>query len=339
MKRQVLTSGVDSEYVLGALCSHLRGKGWRVVELDFGQHEGSAEGILSSLATAEVAYITSAHTNLSLRVADRLAPSFRQLYPNYLCPLEIISRIEPCVSIYVPHDLLTPYGDANLNEFRFLDLFDHVLAPIEASVLQATLPITTRVHDAGWIKYAETRETAMPTARTVQFPPARVQLFISMIEHLRGKYGVSGLIDYLRPLFGANVRIKLPEWKDVDKIELALRETGAVEVIASQAQSTDLIRNADVVVCNGASSIHAEAALLGRPTICLLDDEGGTAEEQRAKLAHLPNIHFHDFRHRAPLAQGLIDKLANSSARPLLRPFDYELVEQLIEWSSVVVER
>lgn len=33
---RVLTSGVDSEYVLADLAAHLRTKGWDVTELDFG---------------------------------------------------------------------------------------------------------------------------------------------------------------------------------------------------------------------------------------------------------------------------------------------------------------
>ena len=151
---KLLTSGVDSEYVLTDLAAHLRTKGWDVTELDFGQFKGDPRPVLDQLKQDQVGYITSAHTNLTTLVASVISPKFVELYPNYLSPLEILRYVQPKVSLYIPHDLLTPFGDTNLNEFRFLDLFDYILSPFPAPALQAALGKSVEVIQAGWIKHA-----------------------------------------------------------------------------------------------------------------------------------------------------------------------------------------
>lgn len=348
MNKTVVTSGVDSEYVLGSLCENLRKRGCDVFELDFGKFSGNAEQLLAKLMSKKVAYVTSAHTNLTLRVAEQIVPLFVTHFPNYLAPLEIIPKLKPSVSIYVPHDLLTPYGDANLNEFRYLNVFDHVLAPYGGTAMQGFLGAQTKVHDAGWIKnvHNATALTSSEVNNCKSFRKSiadrdlapnrcpRVTLFISMIEHLRMRYGIDGLVNYLQPLLRSNMRIKLPAWSGVKEIEQRINDSSGIEVVSSQVSSVDLIRDSDVIVCNSASSIHAEASLLGIPTICILDDEGISCDEQRKKLKAFPSIWFHDYRHRESLSDKFICKVASMRRAPNMKAFDFDLIYSLIDNST-----
>jgi hypothetical protein len=327
---RVLTSGVDSEYVLAQLCGYLRQNRWDVTELDFGSFKGDPRNLIGNFKGEDTVYITSAHTNLTLRVAEVIAPKMPDLYPNYLSPLEIIRAVNPALSIYIPHDLLTPYGDTNLNEFRFLDLFDYVLAPTASPALQAALGLETKVVDAGWIKHANLNISS-PRIRTAANDRPKVALFVSMLEHLRWRYGIEGVASYFAPLLKANVRIKLPAWSGVDKIEVALQEAGEAEVVPSQENSINLILESDIIVCNGASSIHAEAVLMGRPAICLLDDNGVSTAEQRSKLRDFPNIYFHDYRRRQDLSDSLLESLiATNEGLAPIKPFDFAIIERII---------
>jgi hypothetical protein len=239
--------------------------------------------------------------------------------------------IRPKISIYIPHDLLSPYGDGNLNEFRYLDLYDFVLAPTDSLPLQAALGGHTRIIDAGWIKHAGLQ---LDRPRAVESGDSRpkASLFVTMVEHLRSRFGPAGVARYFAPLLTPGVRVKLPAWHGVAEIESAMREAGRAEVIPAQESSVELILDSDVVICNGASSIHAEAALLGRPAICLLDDEGLSPDQQRSKLQHLRNIYFHDYRRRQPIADEQLRTIAASNAgQHAAQPFDYGLVERIIE--------
>lgn len=329
MKKRILTSGVDSEYVLGNLCEYLRRNSWDVTEIDFGTFKTNPRDVIKDFQGKDTVYITSAHTNLTLRLAESVVPMLPKLYPNYLAPIEFISAIKPSLSIYVPHDLLTPYGDSNLNEFRYLDLFDYILAPIDSPALQAALGATTKVISAGWIKHAALQMSEPLKTEQDNFAP-RVALFVSMIEHLRLKYGADGVVDYLMPLLKPNVRIKLPAWHGVDQIEAALKARGQAEVIPSGSNSIELILDSDVIICNGASSIHAEAALMGRPAICLLDNEGISVSVQKSKLKDFPNIHFHDYRSQQTISNSTLESISANNRRPPAPPFDFASIEQLI---------
>lgn len=330
MRRRIVTSGVDSEYVLSELCRHLRQCGHDVTELDFGSFSGDARSLLRSFDMGEAAYITSAHINFSVRLASSLVPKFAERYPNYLAPVDIIPLLRPGLSIYIPHDLLTPYGDANLNEYRFLDCFDHVMAPVQAEVVGAIVPPTTQVHAAGWIKYCRSEYPSIGEPRRRESPSPNIMLFVSMFEHLLSRFGVEGLVDYFRPILVPGARIKLPAWNGARDVEQALAAVAGIEVVPTDVGTAGLILDADIVVCNGASSIHAEASMLGRPTICLLDDEGISRAEQRHKLATLPNVAFHDYRRREPIPRSLIAHVLGAITPAVLKPFDFALVEKIV---------
>ena len=148
------------------------------------------------------------------------------------------------------------------------------------------------------------------------------------------RYGIDGLVNYLQPLLRSNMRIKLPAWSGVKEIEQRINDSSGIEVVSSQVSSVDLIRDSDVVVCNSASSIHAEASLLGIPTICILDDEGISCDEQRKKLKAFPSIWFHDYRHRESLSDKFICKVASMRRAPNMKAFDFDLIYSLIDNST-----
>lgn len=333
---EVVMSGVASEYVLGDLADYLRERGHSVHEFDFAHFKGDALAALKSLDGSQCTYITSAHSNLSNAVAEVLTPLFVTHYPNYLAPLEILGILRPRQSIYVPHDLLAPYGESNLNEYRYLDLFDHILAPYPAPAMRALLGSSTKVHTAGWIKNANKKNQALQdrskkNTNELKSSSPRVALFISYIEHLRSRYGDQGVYDYFKPLLNSDVQVKLPDWNGVKAIETLFERDGNCQIFPSTGNSIDLIEVADIVVCNGASSIHAEAHLLGRPTICLLDDEGITALEQKNKLLNFPNVYFHDYRNRDPLSVELLADLQKLKKPHPVPTFKFEIVHSIIE--------
>lgn len=333
----VVLSGVASEYVLGDLAEHLRNHGHRVHEFDFASFKGDAVTALRFLADRQCTYITSAHTNLTVSMAEVLVPLFPVHYPNYLAPLEILGILRPRQSIFIPHDLLTPFGDNNLNEYRYLDLFDHVLAPFQAPALQAVLGAHTKIHTTGWIKHAnipEEKDMGSEFSKNVKYSEIsqpKVAVFISMIEHLRWKYGDDGVYEYIKPLFNSNIQLKLPDWSGVEAIELLCKNDDKCNIFPSKGNAIDLIKSADIVVCNGASSIHAEANLMGRPIICLVDDEGITESEQKNKLSHLQNIYFHDYRNREPLPKSLLLDMKERKKNQAELKFSFDYVASLIK--------
>lgn len=328
MTGTVITSGVDSEYVLGELAAYLRINGINVMEFDFGLPVMDVKQALQDMFNHRLVYLTSAHTNLSVRVAQQIVPIFAENYPNYLCPLEIIPLLGAnCTTIYVPHDLLTPYGDDNLQEIRFLNVFDHIFAPNDAKALKATIGGKTEVHEVGWIKYNSQNYKELYCSKSSEL---KVTVFVSMIEHLRHKFGLQGLIEYLRPLMRPGYVIKLPAWHGVKIVEDALRNSG-FDVIPADVSSIELIRRSDVVICNGASSIHAESSYLGRPTICMLDDEGISSDTQRKKLSSLPNILFMDRETlRSITREEMINISMNKSTRAAL-VFDFDYAVGLVK--------
>lgn len=325
----IVTSGVDAEYVLSPLCTYLRSKGFTVIELDFGKLDKDPHEILKGIANQEVIYITSAHTNLSLDVAKIMAGSFTQYYPNYLSPLELIPILDPKKSIYIPHDLLTPFGDTNLNEFRFLDLFDFILTPFSAHDLQAQLGSRTQVIEAGWIKHAQIKP-ALESRKNKKSHPPKMALFISMIEHLRWKFGANGVVEYFKPLLGPGVKVKLPDWHHIHEIEALFNHQFPSCIFPAKGSSTDLMLDSGLVICNGTSSILAEANLMGLPAICLLDNEAMSMDEQRKKLEHLPLVFFHDYRNRNPVPENLIERAFNAESNTPCKIFDFGLVEDII---------
>jgi hypothetical protein len=160
---------------------------------------------------------------------------------------------------------------------------------------------------------------------------AKVSVFISMIEHLRLKLGLNGLVEYIRPIIKEGYRVKLPAWHHIELVEDALRMEG-IDVIPSRESSIDVISQSDIVICNGASSIHAEAGYMGKPIICLLGEEGISSSDQRTKLSHLRNISF--FTHSQLCSfdpAKTVSRKVDQTKSP--KKFDFSYVSKLVKES------
>lgn len=329
MKPKVVMSGVDSEYVLNELANFLRSRLIEVIEIDFGKVRGCVRVLLSKLSNSKTIYITSAHTALSLRSARVIAPLFARLYPNYLAPVEIIPILKPKVSVFVPHDLLSPYGDTNLNELKYLDIYDHIMATELTEELLAMKGERTRVHPAGWIKYSVQRQTypAIPLVNS----EIRSTFFLTNIQHMQYKYGIEGFVNYLRPVLNHDINVKLPAWQGIEAIESKIYEITGANILPANIKSVDLIEASDVVLCNSVSSVVAEAYLIGKPCICLLDDEGTSAIDKKARMQKFTNIIWHPYQERAPIPPEVIDMACTMSVQRRVDPFDFRMVESLVE--------
>ncbi len=329
MQPIIVTSGVDSEYVLGGLAEYLRANNCQVYEIDFGVTKADVRPLLERLSTSAVTYITSAHTNLTSRMARTFTPWLVDSYPNYLAPIEIMSILKPQVSLYVSHDLLSPFGGSNLDEFRFLDLFDHIIAPYECPELQDQVGPLTRVHDAGWIKYRSGLiDDRADIGSQVRASPS-ITFFISFIQHFKDKYGPHGIAQYFKPILKKGMRVKLPAWSGVEEIEEALRKHTDAEVVDSRCLSASLIAQSDLVLCNGASSIIAEAILTGVPGICILDDEAELRVEKVEKLQGFPELIFHDYSGEE-IPQAVLDRALSQKLRNRLKAVDYAWIGSLV---------
>jgi hypothetical protein len=324
MKYHVITSGVASEYVLKDLCRFLSNEGWGILEFDFATFTGDPYRELNNYQGNNIVYITSAHINITRRSSYVSAPFLLKSYPNYLSPLEIMSILKPSVSIYIPHDLLSPFGETSINDFNYLSLFDFVLSPYPALPLQLTVGEKTKVIESGWIKFAS------PASTFFKKNKINIAILPSFIESLISKFGAHGTAEYFLPLLNEGVRIKFPHWKDVHLVEDVLGKFFPACLIKSTTNSTELIQWADIVIANGASSIHAEANYLGKPSICLLDSIGSSMEEQQHRLRKLPMVYFHDYRFRDKITIELFEELKETVRQPSKQPFRYEVVSQIL---------
>lgn len=328
---KVVTSGADSEYVLGDLVQYLRSNHVEVVDFDFGKVDGCIKKKLSELSHQSTIYITSAHTTLSRRVAKLIIPRFCANYTNYLAPVEVMALLRPRISIFTPHDLLSPYGDSNVNEFSNLDLYDYVLAPFSADELQQQVGSATKCIEAGWIKYHKLLPEAFMSLRG---EPLKIVLFVTMIQHLLMKYGDQGMVDYLRPVLKKNVYVKMPAWKGIEPVERLIREQTEATLVDADTSSIRLIQAADLVISSTISSILAESIYFGKPSICLLDDEGESAAVKQAKMAHLQGLTWFPYFDRQELPEDFLLETAQRKVTGRLQPFDFDIVLSIIEKHS-----
>lgn len=324
MKSVIVTSGVDSEYVLCKAAAFARSRGYEVFEFDFGRIDRDVTQDLSYLRTFNPVYITSCHTNLTYRVARQIFPQLVLRYPYYKSPLEIIPILCPRKSIYVPHDLLAPFGEENLDEFRYLDVYDHVFSPYNAAHDYPVLYERCSITNVGWIKKSKDIIVRERSDQEVTF-------FVSSVEHLLGRFGEEGLVDYFRPILQPGVRVKLPKWRGVIAIEKLISETTRATVIDADCSSADLIATSDIVLCNGVSSIIAESCLDGVLTVFIADDEIEDAEVKMSRLSRFPGLIFHDYRNRLPIDVDWLMSQVNTARESKLNGFDFEAMLKIID--------
>jgi hypothetical protein len=335
MIKTIVLSGAASEYVLGPLEQRLIRSGFEVVALDFLQFKGDAVSTLKAIDGKSTAFITSGHINLSLAVAKYLSPKFSIQFPNYLSPLQIMANLRPAISIFVPHDLLHPFGAENLGELRFIDLFDYVLVPYGTPVPVIDSKSTTAFIQAG---YTKALAEFSPLQLFESNDEPKVALFICGLYELLASLSDSQIIDYFSPLIGPNVRIKLPLDANSSRIESLFERKFPGSTVASDVNSLDLIRQSDLVIANSVSSIHVEADLMGKMVVCLADPSRYDLASQRQLLSNLNGLLFHDYSSRAPITH-LMDlaqeaKTVTLSKGPI--DFDYGLLLDILSRNTRV---
>jgi len=304
---QYLFTGVGCEYVLGDFADYLRQNGNDVVEWDC-DCTSSEKPSFEMLDPARTIFLTSAHVRLTRRVATHVASHFLDRYPNYLSPLEIMAEFKPFFSVFIPHDLLSPYGDTNLDDRPFLNLFDLVLMPNQE--VCGDVEHFCRCLPIGWIKYSE---NSKPIDGLQGKARGLNAAFFSHIEHYIPKLGVEGFVEYFKPILTESTAVKLPRWSGVDKVEAVIRERTGVVVIPSESSSIDVLLSCENVLINGSSSIVAEASLLNKNVICLLDGSVEPMESVVDKLQRFKEIQFHDYRQRSPVSDALLAYQPNIS--------------------------
>ncbi len=308
--------GEDSEYVLEPLYKYLTLHGYSAYELDFGISNLNSF-LIKRDPKKKLIFVSSAHPILSLDWAQTYLPVFYEKYKSYIGTLELLKSLNPYITCYVPHDLSSPLNEDHLKENIYLNLFDLYCNP---------LPYTCEYHgyaniiDVGWIKYQKNSKNQSDLKFNKRC------LFISMIEHLRWKYGNEGVLSYFLPLLTEETSVKFPKWHGIDKLEKLFAENSPAKIIPAEENSIDVISNHDCIIVNGTSSIIKEAQLMSKPVIVLGSHEGfASYEHHLAALRNYKNITIFDYRSPNAIPYNFTKNNTNSSSERNLSPFNFEL--------------
>lgn len=169
--------------------------------------------------------------------------------------MEIISTINPAKSIYIPHDLQSPYGESNTNENKYLDIYDYIISPFKEDEIKKTLK-NAKVIYGGWVKYFKSNKFKIKDKNI------RNVYFISNFHYIKEKYSPIELVDFFTDIKN-HTYIKFPYWNEVEKYEEELISAG-FKIIPSYLLSTDIINSFDNIVCDNVGSIFAESNYLGK---------------------------------------------------------------------------
>jgi hypothetical protein len=289
-----LLTGLASEYVLAPFAKYLIHSGFEMHEIDFAL--GPTRWEHYAERAESLVLITSAHPYLTVEMAKRFLPIYARKYPYVPSPLQMMSKLQPAVSVLVPHDLVSPINEAPLNEYTSLPAFDFYCDPNPQPSLFSGRRGGCEILDCGWIKSLDDRAT-LPDVE-----PRKVLLLPSMLEHLRHRYGERGFVEYFSPILTKDMTVKLPDWHGVSALEDIFRQRGDVQIAAASSPLLPLIRMHEVIVTNGTSSAFMEAAIAGKPVIGLLDTEAfPTIQHQLASIPSHPLISYHDYRQKKPI--------------------------------------
>lgn len=246
----ILTSGVGSEYVLGHLSKMLRSKGHNVIEFNLLNFKENPYDFIKTLKSQNFSYITSAHTNLNYRLASHFSPMYAEEYPRLISPMEIIAAIEPNIAMYIPHDLQSPYGENNISEIDYLDIYDYIISPFKEDIIEKKLKRAKVVY-GGWIKSYNDIKFSIKNSKI------RNVYFISNFHFIRERYSPIKLASLFADI-KKHTYIKFPEWIDANKYETEFIKKG-FNIIPSRTLSTNIIKAFDNIICDNLGSIFAES--------------------------------------------------------------------------------
>jgi hypothetical protein len=116
--------------------------------------------------TSPPCFISSQHPSCSA-AAFRIHWEERRPFPTISSPLEIIRRLRPACSVFVPHDLEAPIRPY---EFAYMTAFDIYCAP--SKQVNPALHRLCKVVPAGWVKHHGISTISPPISRRWSRPAA-----------------------------------------------------------------------------------------------------------------------------------------------------------------------
>lgn len=326
----IVASGVASEYVLGPLCQFLSKRGHEVHCFNFSTPDDIMPAI-NRLAGRDAIYLCSSHHNFSSRVSESIYKVTINAFPSYRSGAEIMPVLRPAKSVYVPHDLLMPYGIDRLDELYYLGLYDHIFAIAKDKALESFLPADTQINVMGWIK----NHTDMPVFKAPStFPDnkPKVIFFFADLSLLVTRHGVEETVNRYRSILADNVLVTYPPWPglDLDRLVELLLEAGCAGVVPWTVEPPELIKWADVVVCNSPSSVCAEASIMGRTVISLLTNDCNPISYKIKSLSRISNVLLYDYQDRNPIPEALYHQAIEQKRESAVKTFSFEKAERIL---------
>jgi len=298
--------GFGSEYVLNPLHEEMKKRGFNCIEINALKMKNSKK-IINNLIKKPVIFITSSHFLL-----DNL--NFRDFYPSentFYNVLEILTLIKPKKSIYIPHDLTQPLISM---EKCFLNQFDLFISPCE--------PFTSmysnycKTYELGWIKYSNN-----PIKKKLNKNHA---IWFISDTNLHIKMGKKKSYKLLSSVLKQGVAVKFPARIPYTyEFEEYYKKMG-VHVYSMNENSIELIKNHNIVITNGLSSVIAESCWLGKTTVNIM--EGSHYGNEKGYLEELfPNLIFIE-----KIKSFKLNKISIKETPEILKPFDMDVTIKLI---------
>jgi len=266
--------GCASEYSIGALYRRMCTSGFRCIEID--EAKGDAVSALKNAREAADFRVLLTSQRMHFGKGSRRG---QRLSLPFLAALEAHALLEPHFSVAAPHDLIDQlYAD----EAPLLRAFDLYLAAAEEALC---LSPYCRVEPVGWLKFDALDD--VPAELNLR---SRALWLVNYHVKLVRLLGIEGCADVIAQAAGGLCSLKFGAWHDLSELEDALQRRGQ-HIIPASTPFIQLMRNADWVICNAASSVIRECGMLGRQ-ICLLLDEAVTMPEELdglSRVLHEPN--------------------------------------------------
>ncbi|MGV8978042.1 MAG: hypothetical protein ACOH17_08350 [Cellulomonas sp.] len=248
--------GLAAELSLRPLAAALRERGHPLALIDLAEAPADKESMPPG--EGPLVLVTSQHLAMTGAVYD----AFTQMSSHYAAPQTLKRRLSADLLVYVPHDLSEPVLPSEVDLLQTLDLY---VAP-DADSWWARAHVPTVV--AGWVGSAWSDEAALASA-----PLSRGVLFLTQVRWLMLQGGADFVRSSLATTLATGIAVKLPVWPELEPIEAALRADG-VPLIDPYLSATSVAYRTPLVVCNGPSSVLAEASAAGHRPVCVLPPEG-----------------------------------------------------------------
>jgi hypothetical protein len=262
---KIVCLGIGSEYVLGPIAREACRRGLDVLEIDMYERDWRLRA--AGLFHCRFILVTSHHLYVDSWFHRKTFGASADIDGVQ----QFIARYRPERSYFVPHDLTSQILP---EELCSMSLFDGLLMPDERFwFMNAHVPVTV----VGWVKATSVAEAS---PRGIALLPSEVAYFL---RHPRKRFlGVFGPILKMEP------QVKFPQFPGVERLEALARSRGG-RIIRAEVDSTTVISGAACVVTNSLSSISAEATLIGRPVLCIIDGVH-PVEKQRIMAASLNGL-------------------------------------------------